>query len=264
VGSNGYSGMEDSDGEIDWLNMSAAERIEPIKALFVAMRKVSITTGRHIDLLLDDALGEAQSRGTDYESNFRKGKIAAMKAMMIHQWLEYNHFEEAKNATKNIQTNLFQINPKSAWDSFVEDRAITGKLGAIPLTKQMGIAQRSKEVRKSVTTIRLGQDYCFELDSGLDGHCVAFEGYQGQWHPLPLGADTRRLRLEVQQGVQRLPRDAKGNPIALVELDDGGEHQIVVVVATDKAMPTDRREILKLDARAISFEVHRVSVTFVT
>lgn len=247
--------------EVDWLNMSASERIEPTKVLFVAMRKVSITTGRHIDLLLDDALGEAQSRGTDYESNFRKGKIAAMKAMMIQQWLEQNYFEEAKEATKNIETNLFQINPKSAWDSLIEANAITGKLSVILLTKQMGIAQRSKEVQESATTIRLGQDYCLELDSDLVGHCVAFEGYQGQWHPLSLGADTRRLRVEVQQGVQRLPRDSKGDPIALVELNDGGEHQFVCVVSEDSTLPTDRQGLLK---KKDDIDLHRVVVRFVT
>ncbi len=243
--------------DLDWMVLSAADRIEPTKLLYKALRAVSDITGREVDLLMDDAYGEPNTTSPHYASNFRRGNIAAGKAMMIHHWLEQNHFDTAQIASPA----LFQINPKSAWDSFVEAHAITGKLSVIPLIKRMGIAQRSSEARKSATTIRLGQDYCFELDSGFLGHCVAFECYQGQWHPLPLGADTRRLRTSVHQGLQLLPCDSKGDPIALVELSDGGEHQFVCVVSEDSTLPTDRQGLLK---KKDDIDLHSVAVRFVT
>ncbi|EEB86428.1 hypothetical protein [Roseobacter sp. GAI101] len=252
--------MDKTSDNIDWLNLTRDELVQSIIALHKAVKAVAIATNEKIPTVIDMALAGHFAPGKGFDRNMRSGKIAAPKAMVIHRWLEQNHFTIARMTAPE----LFQINPKSAWDMFLETNAIEGRLKVIPITKQMGLARRSSEVRKSSTIIRLGQDYCFELDSQTEGTCVAFECYQGEWHSLALGADERRLRANIERGIQYLPCDTKRNPIPLVELDSGGEHQFALIVSADKSKPTAMADIAKLDPKARGLEVHRVTVSFVS
>ncbi|MDW3181634.1 hypothetical protein [Roseobacter sp.] len=235
--------------EFDWMKASRQKRIEPSKALYRALRAVSDVTGEHIDILMDQAFGETVTLGTDYISNFRRGNIAAGRAMMIHCWLEQNHFDVAKEATPE----LFRVNPKSAWELFVEKHAKTDGLRIIPMKRQMGILSRARNAPKIVKKLRLGQCFCFELDSPINGTVVAFEEYRGKWHPLPLGADERRLRVLVNERVQMLPRDEVGNPIELEELHDTGQHQYVFVISTDKDIPITMKGIAHTSSETCVF-----------
>ena len=107
--------------------------------------------------------------GTDYLSNFRRGNIAAGKAMMIHQWLSENQFEIAQKAAPD----LFQFNPKSEWDQFVEHHAIVGKLRIRRLDKNMGLIERDDQVNPIGETLRLTQRFCFELETEITGVALA-------------------------------------------------------------------------------------------
>ncbi|WVX47999.1 hypothetical protein ROLI_010760 [Roseobacter fucihabitans] len=221
------------------MKASRQERTEPSKALYRALRAVSDVTGEHIDILMDQAFGETATLGTDYISNFRRGNIAAGRAMMIHRWLEQNHFDVAQNASPT----LFQVNPKSVWELFVEQHAKKAGLRIIPMKREMGILSRTKSAPKTVETLQLGQCFCFELDSPHDGVVVAFEKCKSDWHPLPLGADERRLRALVSEGAQFLPRDDAGKLIELEELQDTGQHQYVFVVSPNNTAPISMKDI---------------------
>ncbi|WP_306129717.1 hypothetical protein [Roseovarius sp. MMSF_3350] len=244
--------------EIDWMDASAPERIEPTQALYRIMRALAQATGARFDDLVETAQDAPVSASSDPHRNFRRGQIARSKAASIHEWLATHHFAFAQKRAPE----LFRFPRQSDWDRFVADHAIAGSLTVIPLVKSMGIARRSKTVSHAVTTLRLGQDYCLELESRLEGQCVAFEGYNGSWYPLPLGDDERRLRVIIPEGATLLPRDRDGYPIALVELDHGGVHRFVVIVSDDKALPTDRPSLAQLGQGAAAFEVHVLEVNF--
>tara|TARA_R100000935_G_C2837407_1_gene168936 strand:+ start:2091 stop:2897 length:807 start_codon:yes stop_codon:yes gene_type:complete len=268
--------MVNDDGSIDWLNMSAAERIAPTKALYAVLGVIAKNMGINIESHITMALGDVTERGADYASNFRKGKIAAAKALTIHRYLEENHFHWGQI----VAPELFQVNPKSAWENFVETKAQSGmlKIHRSKFVKPSRdhessdeevkyiiaeFGMRSKYIQKPDATIRLGQDYWFELQSNIDGYCVAFESCFEEWQSIPLGSDERRLRVKVGQGTQFLPRDAQGNPIELVEIDHGGTHRFVFIVSPDRNLTTGKREILKFYATNSDVEVHIITVRFV-
>lgn len=238
--------------EFDWMQASRQERIEPSKALYRVLRAVANVTGDHIDILMDQAFGETVTLGTDYISNFRRGNIAAGRAMTIHRWLEQNHFDVAQA----VAPELFQFNPKSAWEQFVENYANVDGLRIIPMKREMGILSRARNALKTVTKLRLGQCFCFELDSPINGTVVAFEECKGKWHPLPLGADERRIRVPVSVGVQMLPSDEAGNPIELEEVHDTGQHQYVFVVSEEKdeSMATMKEIANALEGNTYTFK----------
>lgn len=232
--------MDKNIEEFDWTTASREDRIEPTKALYKALRTASDVTGQSIDAMIIEALGQNIELGTDYISNFRRGNIAAGRAMLIHRWLERHHFDIAQDASPD----LFQIDPVSAWDQFINDQAEPDKLTVIPLRDDMGIVQRAADISDQMPTLRLGQNFYLELDCPCDGMLVAFQGYAGQWHPLPLAEDKRRLRIPVTTGTQPLPRNAKGEPIPIVEVDDAGVHRFIAVLSENRDLPTVSTDIM--------------------
>ncbi len=124
--------------DIDWVAMSLAERIAPTKALYRAFMAVAKRQRVKGDLLLFQALGETDTGGTDYLSNFRKGKIDKHKVRDIHLWLAQNHFDLALETAPD----LFPHKPTDPFDDFIDKHAILGKLRILRIKQEMGIVQR--------------------------------------------------------------------------------------------------------------------------
>ena len=86
--------------------------------------------------------------------------------------------------------------------------------------------------------LKLGEEFCFHLDSDIAGHTVAFQLYGKSLHPLPLGLSDDSIAT-VSRGEQFLPQDDKGFPEKLTEANDFGLHQFVFAVAEDEGrLPT--------------------------
>ncbi|MDG1431916.1 MAG: hypothetical protein P8Q23_10130, partial [Paracoccaceae bacterium] len=213
-----------------------------------------------ISELIDQGFTGLPAVGTDYQSNFRRGNISAAKAKLMHQWLEQNHFDLAHK----FAPNLFQTNPKSAWDRFVAANAITGNLRIVQLRSETALIERDDRAIEIGDTIRLTQRFCFELTTKIRGAAFAFQKYEGQWHNLPLGADSRSLKGSVLESPQLLPRNSQGNPIGLRENNDAGHHEFVVIVSDNRALPTDMRKIAQFTPDPVRFELHGIAVKFVT
>ena len=240
--------------------MSGAERLEPTKALYRAFVTVAEHNGINADLMLDKALGEAQERGIDYASNFRAGKISKVRARAIHLWLAQNHFE----MVQAIAPELFPYRPVSAFQEFIDDDAVVGKLRVVRASATMGLVERSDEKRKHVQTLRLSEEFCFEIETEIAGIALAFQCYQDVWHPLPLGADMKRLKADITAGVMVLPKTAGGKPIALQENNDAGNHQFAIIVSENRSVPYEPDELIKAIRSEGFFEAHIVDVRFVT
>lgn len=240
--------------------LSAAERVEPTKLVYKALRAVSDITGREVDLLMDDAYGEPNTTSSHYASNFRRGNIAAGKAMMIHDWLEENHFATAQVAAPE----LFQINPKSAWESFVEANVITGNFRIVRLKSNAALIDRDDEVIEAAYTLRLTQRFCFEFSTDLRGAALAFQKYGRKWHNFPIGPDSRNRKGSVISDPQLLPLDTEGKPVGLRENNDAGRHEFVIIVSGGPNLPADMRKLAQLKQGGPTFEVHKIAVKFVT
>lgn len=232
-------GMGSDDGEIDWLGLPKAEKEAATKKLYKTLSAVASATDQTIDAMVIAAL--PTEPGSDYRSNFRRGNIAAAKAQLIHRHLEEHHFDLAQQ----FEPSLFQTNPKSAWEQFLDAHTVVGGLRVVPHA-QMGIARReAPNDADAITTLRLGQDFVLELTAPHAGFAIAFEEFQSHWHPLPLGADERRLRVRINDGVTTLPKNTNGAPIPLSEHDDTGLHRFVVIVSPRSGLPTDQGEIMR-------------------
>jgi hypothetical protein len=246
--------------DIDWMVLGAAERVEPTKLLYKALRAVSDITGREVDLLMDDAYGEPNTTSSHYASNFRRGNVAAGKAMMIHRWLEENYFATAQIAAPE----LFQANPKSAWESFVEANAITGNVRIVRLKSNATLIERDEEVIEVDHTLRLTQRFCFQLSTEIRGAALAFQKYEQKWHNLSIGPDSRNLKGSVKSDPQFLPLDTGGKPVGLRENNDAGRHEFVIIVSEGPNLPADMRKLAQLKQGELTFEVHKIAVKFVT
>lgn len=209
------------------------------------------------ELLMDDAVGYPVARGQDYVRNMRRGEIAATYATLIHQWLLKHHF----NLAHRLAPEIFPETPEQRWQAIINERAIPDgfRLVLFPLT--MGIAERESHLKPADTTIRLGERFCFELDSATEGHAIVFQAVRGQWHNIPLGPNGEVSAL-IQSGQNRFPKTQDDKLDPLTENDDEGLHEFVLITAMTDGNPTDINSIIAWVADN-PCDLHRVSVQVV-
>ncbi|MCV6576551.1 MAG: hypothetical protein OIF58_12510 [Cohaesibacter sp.] len=219
--------------EIDWLQATEEQR----KQLYVATRAVADACDTSVEEIIDAALGRKVLMGTDYISTFRRGKIRRSYAKLIHAWISENH---AANAS-TIAPSLFTWHHTDAWRDYLKDHAIQGTLRIARFDKSMNLVQRPRRQPKPEETLRLGEEFCFHLNSDTDGYAVAFQRYKGQTHPLPLGLNDEPS-IKINLGEQFLPIDETGQPEVLSETEDAGHHQFIICIADDcSRLPTQER-----------------------
>ena len=214
----------------NWKTATKADRT----ALYHVARAVADTTNLSVEAIMEEAFGHKLMVGTDYLSNFRSGAIGRPKAKLIHAWIAEHHADTARA----IDPKLFPKSHTSAWGDYLKEHAITGKLQIARFDKSMGLVQRKRMQTKPDEILKLGEEFCFHLDSEVMGHAVAFQLYQGTLHPMPLGLDGE-LMATIQRGKQFLPIDERGEPEKLVEMNDLGQHRLIVAVTEDRSkLPT--------------------------
>lgn len=209
------------------------------------------------ELLMDDAVGYPVARGQDYVRNMRRGEIAATYATLIHQWLIEKHFEFARR----LAPEIFPETPEQRWQEILNERARTDSFRLVLVPQVMGILERESQLKQADTTIRLGERFCFELESEEEGFVIALQGVRGQWHNIPLGPNGE-VSAPIRAGVSHLPRLSGGQLDPLAENHDEGLHEFVLVVAPTKDMPVDIKGLIAWIA-GNQCELHRVAVQVV-
>lgn len=234
---------------IDWLKASKDQRAK----LYVILRAISDLTGQSMEILMEEALGYKLLVGADYLRNFRRGAIAKSKAKLIAAWIEEHHPDTAHT----IAPDLFLESKTADWNELIPQVAIKDRLRIIRTQKDAGLIQRSDHECLIQETIKLGEGFHFELESNQDGFAIAYQGYQGQWYPLPLGARPSDVVVPVMTGEQILPRHANNKPIQLWEKEDLGTHQFVIFIARSvEGLP------VRANAALDECEAHLNQVTF--
>lgn len=235
----------------NWKTATKAERA----ALYHVARSIADTTNLSVEAIMEQAFGHKLMVGTDYLSNFRSGAIGRPKAKLIHAWIAEHHAETAY-AT---DPKLFPKPHTDAWADYLENHAITGKLRIARFDKSMGLVQRKCSLPKPDEVLKLGEEFCFYLDSGIKGYAVAFQEYKGTLHPLQLGLDAEFSTI-IRRDEQLLPLDENGNPDKLTEINDLGQHRFVVVVADNvEDLPTSTQP----PDQNSDIAVHVLSIRFV-
>lgn len=209
------------------------------------------------ELIMDEAVGYPVARGQDYARNMRKGEIAATYATLIHQWLMEHHFDLAHR----LAPEIFPETPEQRWQVILDERAQKDCFRIVLVPKTMGIVERESQLKPADTTIRLGERFCFELDSGADGFVAALQGVRGQWHSLPLGANGE-VSAQIQTGTNRLPRTRGGQLDPFSENHDEGQHEFVLITAETADVPTDIKSLIPWIA-SNACDLHCVTVQVV-
>ena len=208
------------------------------------------------DLIMDDAVGYPVARGQDYVRNMRRGEIAATYAALIHQWLLEHHF----NLAHRLSPEIFPETPEQRWQAIIDERAISDRFRLVLVPLTMGIVERESQLKPADTTLRLGERFCFELDSEAEGHAIAFQAVRGQWHNIPLGSNGEVSAL-IQSGQNRLPKRSDGQVDPLTENHDEGMHEFVMITAPTDDIPTNIQSLNTWIADRPS-TIHRITVQF--
>ena len=214
----------------NWKTATKADRA----ALYHVARAVADTSNLSVEAIMEQAFGHKLMVGTDYLSNFRSGAIGRPKAKLIHAWIAEHHAETAHA----VDPRLFPKTHTDAWGNYHENHAIHGRLSIARFDTSMELVQRKRNQPKPNETLKLGDEFCFHLDSDIAGHAVAFQIYKGVLHQFPLGQNDESTA-SISKGGQFLPLDDKGFPEKLTEANDLGLHQFVIAVAKDEGkLPT--------------------------
>lgn len=209
------------------------------------------------ELIMDDAVGYPVARGQDYVRNMRRGEIAATYATLIHQWLTEHHFDLAHR----LAPDIFPETPEQRWQAILDERAKPDRFRLVLVPQTMGIVERESQLKPAETTLRLGERFCFELDSETAGHAIAFQAVRGQWHNIPL-SPSGEVSTRIQSGQNRLPKRSDGQIDPLTENHDEGMHEFVMITAPTGDIPTSVQS-LKTWVANTPCEFHRVAVQFV-
>lgn len=231
---------------------------DAIKALYKVMRALEASSNTHLEVLIDQAVGQPQAVGHDYRSNFRAGNIAQWKAKLIHLWITKHH----RDIGFGIAPELFPRAYAQDWFAFADQHSDSGSIQIITLDQSFGIVERLNRTTGSVPALKAGQAFCLELTSDRSGVVMAFQGYQQHWHSLPLGPSGEANASITAQIATRLPQDSHGNPIPLIEREDLGQHVFLCLVAPPEAkdiLPVDLSTLTPLSLHA-SIKAHAVKI----
>ncbi|WP_066707198.1 hypothetical protein [Celeribacter ethanolicus] len=239
--------------DIDWLKASEEERMQLYKLTFNVGKLLNLTVYQ----IMDAALGRKIVMGKDYVANFRKGKIRRAYAKLIYEWLTEHHFD----LLLQVAPEKFPETPEQRWQAILEERARSDCFRLVLVPKTMGIVERESQLKPADLTLRLGERFCFELDSEAEGHAVALQSVRGQWHNIPLGSEGE-TSAPVQVGKSHLPKIPNGQLDPLAENHDEGLHEFVLVTASEADIPADIKSLVTWVFEH-PCDLHQVKVQFV-
>ena len=208
----------------DWLTASTDVRAE----LYRACKRV--VDGHYLgnwSKFYDAVFGPQFIFGQGYEDNFRKGLIARAKAAQLARWLSIHHTREAEQLAIALAA-LGEPAPLLVWQSLLHHHGITGQLTIIPFAS-LGIVGLATKGQTAPVRVRLGEEFCLRLRSGLRGQAIAFQRVGGLWYMLPLADD--RPEAVIDQDELILPRASlTGEPLPLSDAQDGGAITFALVI----------------------------------
>ncbi|MCG3267149.1 hypothetical protein [Yoonia sp. I 8.24] len=222
----------------NWKTASKADRA----ALYHVARAIADTTDLSVEAVMEEAFGHKLMVGTDYLSNFRSGAIGRPKAKLIHAWIAERHPETAHA----VDPRLFPKPNTNAWDNYIEERGIRGKLQIKRFTKdELNLIKKVKDRDAPDATLKLGEEFCFFLRSDIHVHAIGFERYKGEWYLMPLGPNSSHT-FQLQSDEPHFPIDENGEIERLSEESDLDMHRFAFIVsqnANDLPCTPDTKDI---------------------
>ncbi len=205
--------------------------------------------------ILDEALGQPLTRGTDYLSNVRKGRFAASIAQQLYLWLKANHVDFGHG----FEPEWFPNSDLVAWDSYVEKHGTREALHIKRFVKdELNLIRKVRDRQNSDAELKLGEEFCFFLRTEFNVHAIGFERYQGEWHVIPLGENGTAI-FKLRRDEPHFPTDGYGAIERLTEDSDVGLHRFALAVAEHV---TDLPTTPDADAIKQGVNLHYLDVLF--
>lgn len=190
-----------------------------------------------------------------YEDSLRKGSCSNANVTKIHAYIVKHYLALGIEHAPN----MFDPSSLSNWDNFLEKNGVWGNADVRTLG-EMGLTQQSDRRPISKTHVRLGQEFCFTLESDHDAGLMGFEAYKGEWYPMPLGVSDKALVTTIAEGAQDIPKHPEtGDLIIMREDNDPGLHGYAFIIAKHAFLLTLQRHIpniLALDEKYLNRIVH--------
>lgn len=215
---------------IDWFGTSAAERRGLSKPVNELRRKLGLSWKE----LFEQALGDRDNVGADYQDNLRRGRIAPEKAWKLFDWLAAHDEGIAASVTAAIIAPRSAASPAAAptWGTLLSTCSFMG-VRAVKIVPSLSALEFARRQPVSPVDLALMDQFVFEIDAPIAGRVTAFHGRRGQWSQLPMSQASPTVR--IKPGTVLLPMDDKGGPDPLREDEEAGEHSFVfVTLAADK------------------------------
>lgn len=217
---------------IDWDQTTNAER----KCLNAATKALRSRLNIDWQTVFQRAFGLDDQVGDGYQDNLRKGAIAPGKAYKLYTWL-YHH---DRALADQVESQIFALRAATApeapplWESLIK-RGRFANIRTIKAQSSLGIVDFARREPIDPTALKLFDEFIFEIDAPLAGEVMAFQGYGGQWYPLPLS--TVAPTVNVQQGKALLPVDDDGRPEPLREEARPGRYRFMFVIVKGDRLP---------------------------
>lgn len=222
--------------------MSFDPENKPDKAqLYQVLKSVAkLSYGDTVDLVIDRAVGQPVPHGTDWQRNYRSGAYDSVIAQITHRWVEKHHFALAHE----VSPDIFPNTPERQWRKILDERADESRLRLVLVPSTFGVVQRESQLEKVKQVIKLGQRFCFELDSDSDGYAIALQGRGDHWNVIDLGVEGEAVGA-IKQGMNRLPQLPNDQIDPIWEESDEGVTDFVLVTAATNRMPTEVSNLIK-------------------
>lgn len=194
-----------------------------------------------VDLVIDRAIGHAIPHGDNWQRNYRRGEYDATIAQIVHRWVEKHYFTVAHE----VAADIFPNTPARQWRKILDKRTDDSRLNLVLVQSSLGVVQRESQFEAVKQVIKLGQRFCLELDSDIDGYAVALQGRGDQWNVIPLGLDGKQAVGAIKFGINRLPQLPNGQLDPIWEDSDEGITDFVVISAKADKIPLEIERQIK-------------------
>lgn len=211
---------------VNWSQATTEQR----KALYKVAKSIAATTPLTLERFLNKALGVTGDPEWGDLANIRNGKLAREKCQTLHDYLAKHHYEHAQTQ----DAELFPRRLISDVGAYIEANAHKDRLRIVLDDQALELVKRKASRPYDVVHIRPEQGFYFELDAVQAGYALAYQFYQGQYHPIPLGVDGETVMGRVSEGPQYLPKAHDGDVSILSEDEDLGDHQFIIMTAPNQ------------------------------
>lgn len=190
---------------------------------------------KKMDRFIEEALKDYGGSAASVKDGFRKGRAGSDKMAMIARHIGRRFPERVPVLIEQLQPVWPQTSNHDYWEDFIGINGTFSNVNVLKCDRQTGLNIATFANREPIADLKLklGDGFCFRVDSPVNGYAFAMQSVNNAWFKLPLSPASPDI--EISQGEQLIPVDpATGDVHPLWEEHNTGLHKFVFVVAEDQ------------------------------